>query len=82
MATKNNKNITSDTLTNLEYYLIYIVAGIIIFLIIALLLKNAFIFSVKKPSTLMAFIFFGFGILILSVLFYLLTKYFIPFINY
>jgi hypothetical protein len=82
MATKNNKNTTSDTLTNLEYYLIYIVAGIIIFLIIAFLLKNAFIFSVKKPSTLMAFIFFGIVILILSILFYLITKYFIPFINY
>jgi hypothetical protein len=82
MATTNNKNTKSDTITNLEYYLIYIVVGIIIFLIGALLLKNAFVFSVTKPSTLMAFIFFGFGILILSVLFYLITKYFIPFINY
>jgi hypothetical protein len=82
MDSNKKENHTSDTLSNLEYYLIYIVIGVIIFLVSALILKLSFIKAAKEPNTVYAFIFFSFGILILSILFYLTTKYFIPFLNY
>lgn len=82
MDSKKNNNTTSDTLSNLEYYLIYIVVAIVIFLISALLLKLTFIKSVKEPQTVFAFLMFAIAILICSFLFYYITKYFIPFLNY
>jgi hypothetical protein len=82
MDSKKDKNTTSDTLSNLEYYLIYIVVGVVILLIGALLLKLTFVKAVKEPQTVFAFIIFAFGILICSFLFYYITKYFIPFLNY
>jgi hypothetical protein len=82
MESKKDNNTTSDTLSNLEYYLIYIVIGAVIFLVSALLLKLTFVKSVTEPQTVFAFLIFAIGIFICSFLFYYITKYFIPFLNY
>jgi len=82
MDSKKDNNKTSDTLSNLEYYLIYVIIGVVIFLISALLLKLTFVKAVTEPQTVYAFLIFSIGILICSFLFYYITKYFIPFLNY
>jgi H+/Cl- antiporter ClcA len=79
---KNEKKVTSDTMTNFEYYLIYIVVGIVIFLVGSLLFKLSFVKSAKEPNTMFAFLFFTGGMIVLSLIFYFLTAYLIPFLNY
>ena len=79
---KNDKKVTSDTMSNFEYYLIYIVVGIVIFLVGSLIFKLSFVKSAKEPNTMFAFLFFTGGMIVLSLIFYFLTAYLIPFLNY